>query len=95
MSKFKVTFRYHDRVKMVDGVYNISSSKKLYCKSPLNISEGFTQVISKFLFHKWESIWYFKKSTTKHPCQPGRWMVFAYFTGDKMCYYISTEGKKL
>ena len=61
--KFRVTLKEHYWVKKwcVD-VHIIASSKKLYWRIPLEVSEGFIQEISKFRFHIWELIWYFKKS---------------------------------
>ena len=76
-------------------VHNIASSKKLYWIIPLEVSEGFTQDIPKFPFHIWEPIWYFKNSKSpKHSYQPGSCMGFEDLIGDKICYYIMTEGKK-
>ena len=96
MRNFKVTFKDNDLVKkLCVYVHNIVSSKKLDCRSPLEVSEGFTQEISKFYFHVWEPICYFNNSKPpENPQQHSRWMGFEYSTGEKMCYYISKEGKK-
>ena len=43
------------------GVHNVASSKNLIGRCPIKIYEGHTKDISKFRFHLWETIWYFKK----------------------------------
>eukprot|EP00957_Ditylum_brightwellii_P212203 15367071-Ditylum_brightwellii.AAC.1 len=70
-------------------------SRKLGWTLPMEVYSGNTQDISKFQFHIWEPIWYYK------PCKvPGNlwkkthWIEFAEGTGDEMCYFIKTEGEK-
>ena len=44
INKFKVPLKEHDWVqKWCVDVNNIASSKKFYWRSPLEVSEGFTQ----------------------------------------------------
>ena len=60
----------------------IASYKKLYWRSPLGVSQGFTQYILKFCFHIWDPIWCFKKSKSPlNPQQPGMWLGFVDSTG--------------
>ena len=76
-------------------VHNIASYKKLDWRSTLEVSEGFTQDIPKFCFHIREKMFYFKKvKAPENIWQPGRWTGFEDSTGDEMCHYIRTEGKK-
>ena len=57
MRKFKVSFKEHDWVKKCCvHIKNIASYKKVYWRSPLEGSEGFTQDISIYRFHIWEPI---------------------------------------
>ena len=93
--KFKITLKYNDWVKKwYVGVHNTASSRKLNWRSPLEVSDGFTQDISKFHFHIWEPIWYFNKSKVpQNPWQSGRWMGFAYSTGEKMLLYQDRWGR--
>ena len=96
IKKFKVPLKenYWAQKWCVD-VHNISSSKKLDRTIPLEVSEGFTQEISKFSFHIREKVLYFNKSKApENPWQHGRWMGFADLTRDGMCYNIRMEGKK-
>ena len=63
---------------MCVNVNNIASSNNLDWIIPLEVSEGFTQEISKFCFHIWETIWYFKESkATENPWQRRSCMGFA------------------
>ena len=53
----------------------------------MKVSEGFTQDISKFHFHTWEPIWYFKKlKAPEISWKPGKLMAFVYSTGGEMYY---------
>ena len=62
MRLFDVPLEDHDWVeKWCVDMHNIASSKNLSGRCPLEISKGHTQDISKFRFHLWEPIWYFKK----------------------------------
>ena len=58
MRAFDVPLKEHDwSQKWCVDVKNIASYKNLNGKCPLEISEGHIQVISKFIFHLWETIW--------------------------------------
>ena len=62
MTPFDVPLKEHDwEQKWCVDVKNIASSKNLNGRCLLEISEVHTQEISKFSFHFWETIWYFKK----------------------------------
>ena len=55
--KFNFPLKEHYWVKnLCVDVNNIASSNKLYCRSPLEVGEGFTQDIKKFSFRIWEPI---------------------------------------
>ena len=96
MRKFKVPLKEHDWAqKWCVDVHNIASSRKLDWRSPLDVSTGYTQDISKFRFHLWEPVWYYQKvKQPNDPWKKARWLGFADSARDKMCYYIKTEGQK-
>ena len=69
--------------------------EKLGWKSPLVASSGNTQDTSKFRFHIWEPILYFKPcKASENPWKKAQWLGFAQNSGNEMCYYIKTEEKK-
>ena len=62
MRAFDFPLKEHDWAqKWCADVHNIDSSEKINGSCSLKICEGHTQDISKFRFHLWEPMWYFKK----------------------------------
>ena len=62
MRVFDVSLEDHDWVqKWCVDMHNIDSSINLSGRCLLEISKVHIQEISKFRFHLWELIWYFKK----------------------------------
>ena len=62
MKEFDVPLKkYYWTQKWCVDVKNIDSYKNINGRCTLQISEGHTQDISKFRYHLWEPIWYFKK----------------------------------
>eukprot|EP00957_Ditylum_brightwellii_P187308 14265303-Ditylum_brightwellii.AAC.2 len=60
--KFNVPLKEHNWVqKWCADVHNITLSRNLDWKSPMDVAVGHTQDISDFRFHMWEPILYFKK----------------------------------
>ena len=67
----------------------------MYWISPLKVSEGFAQDISKFHFRICEPIWYFNQvKVPENAWKPGKWMAFVYSTGENMYYYIIKDVNK-
>ena len=66
-------------------VHNISSSKKLNGRGPLEIIEGHTQDIPKLRLHLWEPIWYSKKcKAPESPWKPSICMGLTHSNGYKI-----------
>ena len=95
MRQFNAPLNEHDWAqKWCTEVHNCSASRKLGWKSPNEISEGYTQDISKFWFHFYEPMWYYqRRKSPEDPWKKARWMGFAPNSGDELTYYIKTEGK--
>ena len=53
--------KYHWAHNWFVDVKNIASSNNINGRCLLEVSEGHTQDILKFIFHLWEPIWYFEK----------------------------------
>ena len=86
MREFDVPLKEHNWAhKWCVDVHNIASSKNFNGSFPPAISEGHTRDISKYIFHLWEPIWYFKHSKApENPRQPEICTGFANSTGDEM-----------
>ena len=65
MREFEVSLKEHYwSQKCCVDVHNISSSKNINRRFPLEINEEHTQDISELRFHLWETIWHLKKYKT-------------------------------
>ena len=94
MKHFKVPLNKHDWAqKWCCDVHNILASREHNWETPLTLSTGYTQDISKFRFYLWEPIWYFVPGikAPKNNLRKARWLGFAHSSGDNMTYYICTE----
>ena len=77
-------------------IHNILSSRILHWLSPKAVKDGYTPDISVFCFYVWEPIWYLN-GDIKQPQNnllKGRWLGFAWSSGDALNYYIETERPK-